>query len=57
MALVVVFLSIWIFIKTLCYGIYEIKNNSNKPGGITIIIISIISLIFPNIIIYVRGVY
>jgi len=57
MALVVVFLSIWIFIKTLCYGIYEIKNNSNKPGGITIIIISIISLIFPNIMIYIRGVY
>ena len=57
MALVVVFLSIWIFIKTLCYGIYEIKNNSNKPGGITIIIISIISLIFPNIMIYIRGAY
>jgi len=57
MALVVVFLSIWIFIKTLCYGIYEIKNNSNKPGGITIILISIISLIFPNIMIYIRGAY
>ncbi len=57
MGIVVVLLSVWIFIKTLFYGIYEIKNNSNKPGGITIILVSIISLIFPNIIIYIRGVY
>jgi len=57
MGVVVVLLSIWIFIKTLFYGIYEIKNNSNKPGGITIILISIISLIFPNIMIYIRGAY
>ena len=57
MGIVVVILSVWIFIKTLFYGIFEIKNNSNKPGGITIILISIISLIFPIIIIYIRGVY
>ena len=57
MGIVVVLLSIWIFIKTLFYGIYEIKNNSNKPGGITIILISIISLILPNVMIYIRGVY
>lgn len=57
MGIVIVLLSIWIFLKTLFYGIYEIKNNSNKPGGITIIIVSIISLIFPNIMIYIHGIY
>lgn len=57
MVFVVIFLSIWFFIRTFSYGIFEIKNNSNKPGGITIIILSIISLIFPNVIIYIHGVY
>lgn len=56
MATLIIILSIWIFIKTISYGIFEIKNNSNKPGGITIIIISIISLIYPIIMIYIRGV-
>lgn len=52
----IIILSIWIFMKTLSYGIFEIKNNSNKPGGITIIIVSIISLIYPIIMVYIRGI-
>lgn len=52
----IIILAIWIFMKTLSYGIFEIKNNSNKPGGITIIIISLISLIYPIIMVYIRGI-
>lgn len=57
MYILVVILSIIIFIKTLSYGIFEIKKNSNKLGGFTIIAISVISLILPTIMLYFRGTY
>lgn len=50
----VIILSILIFIKTLSYGIFEIKEN-NKCGGITVIILSIVSLTLPNIMVWLRG--
>lgn len=28
------------------YGYYEIKINENKPGGITLIVLSLIGLVF-----------
>lgn len=37
---------IWVFIYTLSYGIWTFKQN-NKPGGIAVILLSIISLILP----------
>ncbi len=49
-------LSLFIFIKTFSYGIYEIKKNSNIIAGVTTIIIASISLILPNIIIYINGI-
>lgn len=55
MKILVLILSILIFIKTLSYGIYEIKEN-NKSGGIAVIAFSIVSLIFPNVMIYIRGI-
>lgn len=45
MVLIVFLLSIWIFFKTISYGIYEIKENKNKTGGISVIVLAIISLI------------
>ena len=39
-------ISIIIFCKTINYAIYEIKVNSNKSAGITIIIMAFIVLIF-----------
>ena len=58
MMLVVVFiLSIWIFIRTLSYGIYEIKKNKNTIGGIITIVLSVFSLIFPSLIVYINGFY
>lgn len=38
---------IYLFIKSLYYGNFEINEKENKIGGITIIILSIISLILP----------
>lgn len=55
MRILVIILSIIIFIKTLSYGMYELKNK-NKTGGITVIAISISSLILPNVMVYIRGV-
>lgn len=44
-------LTLFIFIKTLYYGIYEIKQNNNKTSGIVVIALSIICLIVPNILV------
>lgn len=38
---------IYTFIKSLYYGIFEINEKENKIGGITVIILSMIALIFP----------
>lgn len=46
--------SIFIFFKTISYGIYEIKTNNNKLGGCIIIIISIIILFLPSYMVYIR---
>ena len=44
MKIITIILSLYIFFKTLYYGIYEIKQN-NKTSGISIIVLSIILLI------------
>lgn len=56
MKIFVLILSIIILIKTISYGIYELKTNSNIIAGITIIIIAVISSILPNIVIYINGI-
>jgi len=56
-AIVVLILSLWIFVRTLSYGIYELKQNSNTLGGIVTIVLAVLSLIFPNIVIYINGFY
>ena len=33
---------IFIFIKVLAYGLYEIKQENNKFGGITVIVFSLL---------------
>lgn len=56
MHFLVIILSIIIFIKTTSYGIYELKENNNKLGGVTVIAIATASLILPNVVVYFRGV-
>lgn len=55
MTIFLLLLSIWVLIKTISYGIYEIKNNNNKPGGIVVIILAIVSAILPNIAHFIYG--
>lgn len=49
MRFIILMLSIYVFIQTISYGIFEYKNNSNKFVGIIIFIFGIFSLIVPNI--------
>ena len=37
-----IIVDIFIFIKVLAYGLYEIKQEHNKFGGITVIIFSLL---------------
>lgn len=37
-----IIINIFIFIKVLAYGLYEIKQEHNKFGGITVIIFSLL---------------
>ena len=39
-----IIINIFIFIKVLAYGLYEIKQENNKFGGITVIIFSLFSI-------------
>lgn len=41
--------SLYILIKKISYGIYEIKEKENKTGGITVIVFSCLVVIFANI--------
>ena len=37
-----VIVNIFIFIRVLAYGLYEIKQKNNKFGGITVIVFSLL---------------
>lgn len=42
-------ITLYVFLKTIGYGIYELKENNNIPGFICIIVLSLFSIIFSNI--------
>lgn len=46
-------LLIYAFIKSIYYGIYEIKNKKNKPGGIAVIFLAILGLILPTVLLII----
>ena len=52
----IVFLLITILIvfNSISYAIYEIKQEKNKYGGICVIIFTIFSSIFSNIMVWIR---
>ena len=43
---------IYAFIKSMYYGIFEIKEKKNKPGWYTIIFLATLGLILPAIILF-----
>lgn len=53
MKIIIFLLSAFICIKTFSYGIYEYKNYQNKLAGITIMCLAIVSLIIPNIVVFI----
>ena len=47
-------ITIFILIKTIFYGIYEINTENNKSGGIAIICFSVLVVVVANIIVFFR---
>lgn len=47
-----VVVSIFILVKTIFYGLYEINNQDNRPGGIAVICFSVLVVVFANIIVF-----
>ena len=53
MRFIIFILSIYVFIKTIAYSIFEYKENLNKIGGIVVFIIGALGFILPNIAYYI----
>ena len=49
MYILIFLISLIIFLETLGYAIYEIKQNKNIKGGISVIVLATISLFLPSI--------
>ncbi len=47
MKFVIVLLSIYAFLESVSYGLYEYQQKENKIGGISIFILSSIGLVLP----------
>ena len=45
LALILLFV---VFFKSLSYGIFEIKQKQNKPGGVTVLLLAILRTYFPK---------
>lgn len=45
-------ISIFAFIKTISYGIFELKENNNKMASVLVIALGIIGTLFFNIILW-----
>ena len=47
-------ISVFVLIKTIFYGLYEINSQNNKTGGIAVICFSILCVVFSNVIVFFR---
>jgi len=54
MIFLIAIISIYIFFQGISYSIYEFKDNNNKVACICMVILSIIALIFPTVMFYIR---
>lgn len=41
-------------LKAFGYGLYEIKEKENKTGGITVIVFSLLVVVFSNVMMYMN---
>lgn len=44
----------YILLRAIAYGIYELKEKSNKTGGFCVIAFSIFSIIFANVMMWIH---
>jgi hypothetical protein len=51
MKILSIFFLIYCFFKAWYYGLYELKENKNKPAAISIFFMACCGLIFPSIVI------
>ena len=52
--IIFLFISLYISLKAIGYGIYEIKVFQNKVGGIVVIAFSIFVAIFSNVMVWMN---
>lgn len=52
--IIFVIITLFILLKTIFYGLYEINSQNNKNGGISVICFSILAVVFTNIISFLR---
>lgn len=46
--------TIYIFFKAVGYAVYEINDKRNKSGGVCVILISLFSVVFSNVVMWVN---
>ncbi len=46
--------TIYVFIHTISYGMYEIKQENNKMGGYFVISFTVLTVIFSNIVVWLN---
>lgn len=54
MKIVMALLSLFVFLKTFYYGLYEFRENNNKIAGCSLILLSVVCLIAANVLVYLR---
>ncbi len=52
MKLVAFILIIYAFIKSIYYGLFEIKEKKNRPGGYITIFLATLGLILPSLVLF-----
>lgn len=54
MKIIMALLSLFVFLKTFYYGIYEFKQNNNKVAGGSLMLLSIVCLVAINVLVHLR---
>lgn len=52
--IVFIVITVFILFRTISYGLFEIKSQNNKSGGICVICFSVLVVIFANIMVFLR---
>lgn len=54
MKILLFILTIFTFIKTISYGVFELKTNKNKPGAVAIICLALGSCILTSLVLIIK---